>query len=61
MTTSLSISFVFKGRELRSCDWINLLSESAIDLKKKIVFLSPKGLAKKQPKYSSMESHQRYH
>ena len=32
---SFSISFVFKGREFRLCDWINFLSESAIDWKKK--------------------------
>ena len=60
--TSFSISFVFKGREFRLCDWINFLSESAIDWKKKIVSLSPKVIAKKQPKYkySSMESQQPY-
>ena len=60
MTTSLSISFVFKGREFRSCDWINRLSESAIDLKKNRIF-EPKRFSEKTTKYSCMESHQRYH
>ena len=40
--TSFSISFVFKGREFRSCDWINFLSESAIDWKKKSYFWAQK-------------------
>ena len=47
MTTSLSISFVFKGREFRSCDWINRLSESAIDFKKKNRIFEPKRFSEK--------------
>ena len=44
--TSFSISFVFKGREFRSCDWINFLSECAIDWKKNR-FFEPKSYSKK--------------
>ena len=32
--TSFSISFVFKGREFRSCYRVNFLSESAFDFEK---------------------------
>ena len=40
--TTFSISFVFKGREFRSCYGINFLSESAIDFKKSYFSVSKK-------------------
>ena len=59
--TTFSISFVFKGRESRSCYGINFLSQSAIDFKKSFFWAQKYNLKKRhQPKFSNMESHQPY-
>ena len=46
--TTFSVSFVFKGRESRSCYGINFLSQSAIDLKKSFIFWALKYNLKKE-------------
>ena len=46
--TTFSISFVFKGRESRSCYGVNFPSQSAIVFKKSFFFLSPNVILKQE-------------